>query len=103
MTPMTDADQYRKRDAAWAHHLEHKINSAAQEWRVAQLQAAFNAGWEARKRAEVETMLEGMRRPQKPGDPAQALRLHETATDGRVLLHSGRRPPHDDTDGRTDR
>ena len=55
---MTDK-QYEKRDAAFKAYLE--ANTAAVyngRWKDSIANAAFNAGWEARKRAEYETMIE---------------------------------------------
>ena len=86
LTVRSDTDysvSYEKRDAAWHEHLTKKLDTEPDGWEAARLQAVFNAGWEARKRAELEAMLEGMRRPQRPGDPKQNL--------------------YDSTDGRTDR
>ena len=53
---MTDK-QYEKRDAAFEDHwrtVSYRIDTPGK----AATRAAFNAGWEARKRAEYETIYE---------------------------------------------
>jgi hypothetical protein len=48
--------QYEKRDAAFEAHI--KSDPDRTEWTKDVARAAFNAGWEARKRTEYEAMVE---------------------------------------------
>ncbi len=57
---LPDVQIYRKRDAAFVTWLSSKSNDELA--RIGSLRSAFNAGWEGRKRAEIEAMLVGMRR-----------------------------------------
>jgi hypothetical protein len=56
---MTDLMQYAKRDAAWVAWLKQtgKFDQGYDIGQRAAAKFAFDAGWEARKRAELEALM----------------------------------------------